>query len=132
MFEIQLIELGRTFSGEVSWFVAQEAVVRLLRGRRVGGGSSRLSCSGMRRETSSGLLRGSRLSWLGRSIPGREGTTTRDVLSLMLDGIDVHRVSMAFGKGWLPLVVLLSSVGVEGLRVPSELLLLINLLLMSY
>src|ERR1700743_497431 len=105
MIKVQLIALGRTISGKMSWFVAQEAVVRLLLGRRVGGGSSGLSCSGMRRETSSGLLRGSRLSWLGWSTPGRKGTTTRDVLSLSPDSVNVHGVSIAFRKGWLPLVV---------------------------
>ena len=131
MLEVQLVELGCGISGIVSWSVTQETVERLLWERRLGGGSRRLSCSGMRRETSSSLLRGSRLSWLGWSTPGRDRTTTRDILSLELDGIDVHRVSIAFWKGWLPVVVLLSSIEVEGEHIPSVLLLLIDLLLIS-
>ena len=80
---------------------------------------------------SSSFLRRSRLSWLGWSTPRRERTMTRDVLSFEFDGINIHRVSIAFKKGWLPVVALLSSIGVEGKCIPPELLFLINLLLMS-
>src|ERR1700743_260892 len=98
MLEIQLVKLGCAISGIMSWFIAQETIVHLLWERRVGGGSSGLSCCGVRREMSSSLLKGSRLSWLGWSTSGRKRTTTRDILSLEFDGIDIHRISIAFRK----------------------------------